>query len=96
MVESNVSLREDSQEERDSLITPAEAAENVAFLSKQSESWLAVLFNVFSSTARESRGLVGEVISAWASIAGAQVRIYIIPFLSCAVVDMLCTGNLES
>lgn len=78
MVESNVSASKAPEDERQmneqgALLTPSEAARNVAFLSKQSESWLAVLFNVFSTTAREARGLIGEVISAWASIAGAQV-----------------------
>lgn len=50
-------------------ITREEAIQNVAFLKTQVESWLAVFFNVFGSVERESRGFVGDVISAWANIA---------------------------
>lgn len=32
-----------------------------------------MLFNVFGSVGRDARGMVGDVISAWASIAGDQV-----------------------
>ena len=53
---------------------PREAAKaNMSFLRTQVESWLAVLFNVFSSVGRDSQGMVGDVISAWASIADEQV-----------------------
>ncbi|KAA1475204.1 NUC173-domain-containing protein [Dentipellis sp. KUC8613] len=51
-------------------LAPAEAQQNVVFLRAQAESWLAVLFNVFGSVGREARGMVGDVISAWAAIAG--------------------------
>lgn len=50
------------------------AAENVAYLRTQVESWLAVLFNVFSSVGRDSQGPVGDVISTWVAIADEQVR----------------------
>lgn len=50
-------------------ITHEEAAENIAFLKSQVESWFAVLFNVFSSVASDTRGVVGDVISVWAHIA---------------------------
>lgn len=51
-----------------------EATANIAVLQKQTESWLSVFFNVFGSVSRDSRGMVGDVISVWASIAGEQVR----------------------
>ncbi|KAJ6499124.1 armadillo-type protein [Mycena sanguinolenta] len=53
-------------------LTQAEAAQNVAYLQTQTESWLAVLFNVFGTVGRDNRGIVGDVISAWAAIAGQQ------------------------
>lgn len=53
-------------------ITREEATENVVFLKTQVESWLAVFFNVFGSVERESRGLVGDVISVWANIADSR------------------------
>lgn len=56
-------------------LTPQKAAANVAFLRTQVESWLAVLFNVFGSIGRDSRGMVGDVITAWASIGEEQVGI---------------------
>lgn len=58
-------------------ISPEDAARNVAFLRTQAESWLAVFFNVFGSVGRDGRGMVGDVISAWAAIAGEQVMIFI-------------------
>lgn len=75
LVESNVkrvssSDMTDEDEDADEGITQAEASANVAFLAAQSESWLAVLFNVFGSTNRDGRGMVGDVIGAWAGIAG--------------------------
>ncbi|KAI0051816.1 NUC173-domain-containing protein [Auriscalpium vulgare] len=48
------------------------ASQNLAFLQAQAESWLAVLFNVFGSVSRDARGMVGDVISAWAGVAGEQ------------------------
>ena len=51
------------------------AAENVAFLRTQVESWLAVLFNVFSTVGRDGQGPVGDVITAWAALADAKVGV---------------------
>jgi ribosomal RNA-processing protein 12 len=59
-------------------LTPQEAAANVAFLRTQVESWLAVLFNVFGSNGRDSRGMIGDVITAWASIGEEQVCINVV------------------
>ncbi|KAF9241576.1 armadillo-type protein [Melanogaster broomeanus] len=53
-------------------VTREEAAQNVAFLRTQVESWFAVFFNVFGSVDRESRGIVGDVISVWANLADPQ------------------------
>ena len=61
-------------------ISQKQATKNVDFLRNQVESWLAVLFNIFGSVNREDRGMVGEVISAWMSIAGDSVLSHI--FLS--------------
>ena len=49
------------------------AQENVVYLRTQVESWLAVLFNVFSSVGRDNQGPVGDVISTWIAIADEQV-----------------------
>ncbi|KAK7692600.1 hypothetical protein QCA50_004232 [Cerrena zonata] len=76
MVESNVALASGDSERiaklseaaRADPISQEAAAENVAFLRTQCESWLAVLFNVFTSAGRNGQGMVGDVISAWASI----------------------------
>lgn len=78
MVESNVALStptdtEDSSYKLTSKISKEEATANLAFLRTQAESWLAVLFNVFSSVNKNSRGMVSDVISVWASITGQQV-----------------------
>jgi hypothetical protein len=54
-------------------ITPEEATQNVEYLSTQAKSWLAVLFNVFTSVERDGRPMVGDVISAWALIAKEPV-----------------------
>ncbi|KAI0930205.1 hypothetical protein AcV5_006982 [Taiwanofungus camphoratus] len=76
MVDSNVALASgETAKLPDSIpdaISPEAAESNVTFLRSQAESWLAVLFNVYSSIGRDSRGMVGDVISAWASIAGEQ------------------------
>ncbi|KAJ7268814.1 ribosomal RNA-processing protein 12 [Mycena haematopus] len=53
-------------------LSPAEAAQNITYLQTQAESWLAVLFNVFGTVGRDNRGIVGDVISVWADIAGQQ------------------------
>ncbi|KAF4621075.1 hypothetical protein D9613_000384 [Agrocybe pediades] len=75
MVESNLVLAEASEDEMADATTPItqqQAKDNIAFLKTQVESWLAVLFNVYGSVGRDSRGLIGEVIVAWASIAASQ------------------------
>jgi ribosomal RNA-processing protein 12 len=54
----------------------SDSAKNVKFLETYIESWLAVLFNVFSSMERDNRGMVGDVISVWASIADRKVRAF--------------------
>lgn len=54
-------------------ISANEAAENVAFLRSQADSWLAVLFNVFSGAGKDTQGNVGDVISAWVTIASPEV-----------------------
>lgn len=58
-------------------LTQQEAHENLEFLRTQTESWLAVLFNVYGSVARDFRGMIGEVISSWVAIAGEQVHMSI-------------------
>lgn len=80
LVESNLVVSEDHSDMNElsnysaltGTITREEAAENIAFLKSQVESWFAVLFNVFSSVASDARGLVGDVISVWANIAEPQ------------------------
>ncbi|KAG5638468.1 hypothetical protein H0H81_012533 [Sphagnurus paluster] len=72
IVESNVNLASLAEDKTPNLdkISRSEAMENLAVLRAQAESWLAVFFNVFGSVGRDSRGMVGDVISVWASIAG--------------------------
>jgi ribosomal RNA-processing protein 12 len=75
MVDSNAMLSHDSENvttvPSDS-ISAEQASQNMAFLRTQAESWLAVFFNVFGNVGRDGRGMVGDVISAWAAIAGGQ------------------------
>ena len=78
LVESNVALvKGDEEYVKKYAVMQGRGQElgekNVAFLRGQADSWLAVLFNVFGSVARESRGMVGEVVSAWAGIASEKV-----------------------
>ncbi|KAH7916528.1 armadillo-type protein [Hygrophoropsis aurantiaca] len=78
IVESNVVLSSKIDETMESessdseFITPAQAADNLAFLKTQVESWFAVFFNVFGSVGRDARGMVGDVISVWAGLAEPQ------------------------
>jgi ribosomal RNA-processing protein 12 len=89
LVDSNVAIASQDQVLLEKLpasvradsISPEQAVKNVDFLRSQAESWLAVLFNVFGSVDRESRGMVGEVISAWLGIAGDTVRFPLISVL---------------
>jgi ribosomal RNA-processing protein 12 len=78
MVDSNVSLASPNEAVtvQPEFISSEEAAQNVAFLRSHAESWLAVFFNVFGSVGRDGRAMVGDVISAWAAIAGEQVCNY--------------------
>lgn len=77
LVESNVALASPKDSEAPNLdaISPSEASQNILVLRAQTESWLAVFFNVFGSVGRDPRGMIGDVISVWASIAGEQVRV---------------------
>ncbi|KAJ3505143.1 hypothetical protein NLJ89_g7567 [Agrocybe chaxingu] len=75
LVDSNLAASKASDEEvarSPSARTQQEAQENLNFLRTQMESWLAVFFNVYGSVGRDSRGMVGDVITAWISIAGEQ------------------------
>ena len=76
-MDSNVSLASEDNENEKSphieRISRTAAQENVSFLKSQADSWLAVLFNVFGTVDRESRGKIGDVIKAWAGIAKPEV-----------------------
>ena len=73
VVESNVASDEEGLNSAIPL-SKEKADENLAFLRTQSESWFAVLFNVFGSIGRDGQGMVGETIKAWASIYDEKVR----------------------
>lgn len=81
VVESNVAIAEGDEGRIGKLpevvrvdpISREDARANVEFLRTQCESWLAVLFNVFTSVGRDGQGMVGDVISAWASISDEKV-----------------------
>lgn len=85
LVDSNVALASEDLERIAKLpetvrldpIPTELAQENVAFLRTQAESWLAVLFNVFSSAGRDSQAMVGDAVSAWISIADPTVASYL-------------------
>ncbi|EPQ57690.1 hypothetical protein GLOTRDRAFT_37808 [Gloeophyllum trabeum ATCC 11539] len=79
IIDSNVALAtERGSEARQKLpasvdadrIPPEDAQANVAYLKTQVESWLAVLFNLFSTA--DDRNSVGEVIAAWAALADSK------------------------
>ncbi|KAI0341904.1 ribosomal RNA-processing protein 12 [Trametopsis cervina] len=80
MVESNIALASGDEDQlgklpdaaRDAPIGREAAAENVTFLRTQVESWLAVLFNVFSNAGRDAQGPIADVITVWVSIADAK------------------------
>lgn len=89
MVDSNTALASGQVDKlpesvRSDAISAPEAAENVSFLRSQADSWLAVLFNVFSSVGKETQGNVGEVISAWITIASEQVSACVLFLFPCA------------
>lgn len=52
-----------------------DAAQSIAHLKGMAGEMLAVLFNVFSSVAREQRGQVGDVIGLWLGIMEEKVRV---------------------
>lgn len=79
VVESNAKPTEVSKTDGESshigiFLSEEEVAKNAAFLQSQSESWFAVLFNVFGSVGRDQQGMVGDVINTWASIADEKVK----------------------
>jgi ribosomal RNA-processing protein 12 len=76
VVDLNVALANSIEDEAPALsttISQGDAQENLAYLRTQVESWLAVLFNVYGSVNRDSRGLIGDVINSWLFIAGDEV-----------------------
>lgn len=89
LVESNQGSLDDSQKPAIENVTPEELASNVAFLKSQAESWLAVLFNVFGTVSRDSKGMVGDVINAWASIADQLVSTIDLPFSLVILIPLL-------
>jgi ribosomal RNA-processing protein 12 len=72
----NQGSTDDSQKLSAEVPSPEEFATNLAFLKTQTESWLAVLFNVFGSVTPESRAVVADVIKTWASIADEPVSVF--------------------
>lgn len=81
MVDSNATIASGDQERLEKLpkgvkadlITQEAATANLLFLRSQTESWLAVFFNVYSTAGKEGQGAVAEVISAWFAIAADKV-----------------------
>jgi len=53
------------------------AAENMQLLRKLAKDMVSVLLNVFSKMPRESRGMVGDVISIWVGIMTEKVRSFV-------------------
>lgn len=78
MVDANLTVSTATAEDITPLerLTQQEAHDNLEFLRTQAESWLAVLFNVYGSVGRDFRGMIGEVITSWATIAGEQVHVH--------------------
>ncbi|KAG2015784.1 hypothetical protein CC2G_009019 [Coprinopsis cinerea AmutBmut pab1-1] len=80
LVDSNTAMAAGNFEKTPTAVITAEDAQrNVKFLQTQAESWLAVLFNVFGSVDRDSRGMVGDTVTAWASITSQEdiVKAYV-------------------
>ena len=71
IVEGNTQPSEEADDPE--AVSDEEAAQNLAFLRSQAESWFAVLFNVFGTVGRNEQGMVGDVISTWAAIADEKV-----------------------
>jgi len=80
MVDFNAALANSTSEDSEEAaalsktLSQEDARGNLAYLRTQVESWLAVLFNVYGSVNRDSRGLIGDVINSWVLIAGDEVR----------------------
>jgi len=74
MVESNVKPIDRSK--LTYVLSAEDTRDNIEFLRTQAGSWLAVFFNVFSSITPDSRNLVGDTISVWASVAQDTVSLY--------------------
>jgi ribosomal RNA-processing protein 12 len=70
VVESNFWVASD-------VVTVSDANRNLEHLKSQAESWFAVLFNVFGTVGQDAKGMVGDVISVWAKIAGDEVNGYL-------------------
>jgi hypothetical protein len=71
-----------------------DAAQSIAHLKGMAGEMLAVLFNVFSSVAREQRGQVGDVIGLWLGIMEEKVRVEQWPKTTRLLLTSLkCTGN---
>ncbi|EJD52438.1 NUC173-domain-containing protein [Auricularia subglabra TFB-10046 SS5] len=53
-------------------LSQEEAKKNLEYLRQQAGNWLATLFNVFGAVEKDSKGMVGAAIGAWAALAGEQ------------------------
>lgn len=81
MVTSNAAIASGDSEKLEKLpkgvkadmISQDIASANLAFLRSQTESWLAVFFNVYSTAGGDGQGTISEVISSWVSIADGKV-----------------------
>lgn len=73
LIESNLAISK-REEHTNAFITPEVADTNITFLRTHTQSWLAVLFNIYGTMNGDKRTVVGGVISAWLDIAGEQVR----------------------
>lgn len=73
-VTSNTKNPERQDPPDDFEVPEEELSKNLTYLRSQAESWLAVLFNVFSSVGRDVQGSVGEVISTWTAMCEPKVR----------------------
>lgn len=71
LVESNTAPSDD--DDTADTLSQDQIDRNLVYLRSQAESWFAVLFNVFGTVGRDSQNMVGEVISAWAKVAGEKV-----------------------
>ncbi|KAH7108388.1 NUC173-domain-containing protein [Auriculariales sp. MPI-PUGE-AT-0066] len=51
-------------------LSQTSAQKNIEYLRSQAGNWLSTLFNVFGSVDKDSKGMVGVAIGAWAAVAG--------------------------